>query len=217
VVGEEVQPPGLVRGGQSFEEQAAEEAREHPHGQKEAGPAGNPALAVGRKAAARDDDMGVRMVGQCRSPGVEDGGESDARAEVLGVGRDGDQGLGGGFEQQVINDGLVLIGDVGDRSRQGEDDVEVRHGQEFGLAVGQPLLGSDGLALWAMPIAAGVVRDPQVGAGLAALDMTAQRRRSATLDRRHDLELAEAHMAGMGRTPSRSAVAEDVRHLDRWP
>src|SRR5207244_9898079 len=63
----------------------------------------------------------------------------------------------------------------------------------------------------------GVVRDPQVGAGLAALDMTAQRRRSATLDRRHDLELAEAHMAGMGRTPSRSAVAEDVRHLNRWP
>jgi len=29
--------------------------------------------------------------------------------------------------------------------------------------------------------------------------------------------LAEAHMAGMGRTPSRSAVAEDVRHLDHWP
>ena len=56
-----------------------------------------------------------------------------------------------------------------------------------------------------------------MGAGLAALDMTAQRRRSAALDRRHDLELAEAHMAGMGRTPSRPAVAEDVRHLDRWP
>jgi hypothetical protein len=29
--------------------------------------------------------------------------------------------------------------------------------------------------------------------------------------------LAEAHMAGMGRTPSRPAVAEDVRHLDRRP
>jgi hypothetical protein len=68
VVGEEVQPPGLVRGGQSFEEPAAEEAREHPHGQKEAGPAGNPALAVGRKAAARDDDMGVRMVSPMRAP-----------------------------------------------------------------------------------------------------------------------------------------------------
>jgi hypothetical protein len=29
--------------------------------------------------------------------------------------------------------------------------------------------------------------------------------------------LAEAHMAGMRRTPSRPAAAEDVRHLDRRP
>ena len=65
-------------------------------------------LAVGREAAARYDDVGVRMVGQCRSPGVQHGGERDAGAEVLGVGRDGDQGLGGGFEQQVIDDRLVL-------------------------------------------------------------------------------------------------------------
>jgi hypothetical protein len=66
-------------------------------------------LAVGREAAARYDDMGVRMVGERRSPGVQHGGEPDAGAEVLGVvglqptglsrGRDGDQGLGGGFEQ----------------------------------------------------------------------------------------------------------------------
>ena len=161
--------------------------------------------------------MGMRMVGECRSPGVEHGGEPDAGAEVLGVGGDGDQGLGGGFEQQVIDDGLVLIGDVGDRPRQGEDDMEIRHGQEFGLAVGQPFLGSGGLALWAVPVAAGVVRDAQVRAVFAAFDMTAQRRRSAAFDRRHDLELAEAHMAGMGRTPSRPAVAEDVRHLDRRP
>jgi len=148
---------------------------------------------------------------------VEHGGEPDAGAEVLGVGRDGDQGLGGGFEQQVIDDRLVVIGDIGDRSGQGEDDMEIRHGQEIGLAVGQPFLGSSGLALWAMPIAAGVVRDAQVRAVLTAFDMPAQRRRSATLDRRHDLELAEAHMAGMGRAPSRSAMAEDVRHLDCWP
>ena len=71
--------------------------------------------AVGRKAAARHDHMGVRMVGERRSPGVEHGGEPDAGAEVLGVGGDRDQGLGGGFEQQVIDDRLVLIGDVGDR------------------------------------------------------------------------------------------------------
>jgi hypothetical protein len=145
---------------------------------------------------------------------VQHGGEPDARAEVLGVGRDRNQSLGGDFQQQVIDDRLVVIGDVGDRPRQREDDVEIRHGQEVGLAVGQPLLGSGGLALRAVPVATGVVGDAQVRAVLAAFDMTAQRRGSAVLDRRHDLELAEAQMTGMGCTPSRPAAAEDVRHLD---
>ena len=61
--------------------------------------------------------MSVRMVGERRSPGVEHGGKADAGAQMLGVGGDGDQALGGDFEQQVIDDGLVLIGDAGDRSR----------------------------------------------------------------------------------------------------
>jgi len=55
----------------------------------------------------------------------EHGGEADAGAEVPGVGRDGDQGLGGDFEQQVVDDSLVLIGDVGDRCRQSKDDMEI--------------------------------------------------------------------------------------------
>ena len=159
----------------------------------------------------------MRVLGQCRSPGMQHGGEPYSRTEVLGVGRDGDQGFGGGFEQQVIDDRFVVIGDVGDRPRQGEDDMKIGHRQQLGSAVGEPLLGSGSLAFWAMPIAAGVVRDAQVCAVLAAFDMTAQRRCSAALNRRHDLELAEAHMAGMGGTPSRPAVAKDVRHLDRWP
>jgi hypothetical protein len=148
---------------------------------------------------------------------VEHGGEPDAGAEMLGIGRNRDQGLGGDFEQQVIDDRLVLIGDVGDLSRQGEHDMEVGHRQEFGPAVGQPLFGSGGLALGAVPVAAGVVADAPVRAVLAAFDMAAHRRRSAALERRHDLQLNEAHMAGMGCTPSQPAVAEDVRHLDRRP
>ena len=55
--------------------------------------------AVEGEAAAGYDDMGVRMVGKRGSPGVEHGGEPNAGAEVFGVGRDGDQGLGGDFEQ----------------------------------------------------------------------------------------------------------------------
>ena len=92
---------------------------------------------------------------------------------------------------------------VGERSRQCEDDMEIGNGQELGPVVGQPPFGSGSLAFWAVPVAAGVVTDAQVGAGLAAFDMPAQRRRSAALYRRHELELAEAHIAGTHAKPAR--------------
>src|SRR5207237_3429894 len=99
--------------------------------------------------------MSVRMVGQSRSPGMQHSSEADLRAEVLGVGRDGDQGFGGGFEQQVIDDRFVLVGDVGDRSREGEDDMEIGQRQQLSSASGETVFGTGGLALGSMPTAAG--------------------------------------------------------------
>ncbi len=99
---------------------------------------------------------------------MEHGGYADARAQVLGIGGDGDQRLGGGLEQEAIDHGLVLIGDVGDRGRQGEDDVVVGHRQQLGLARGEPVLGRRALALGAVPVAAGIVGDLDVVAVLAA-------------------------------------------------
>jgi len=64
-----------------------------------------------------------------------------------------------------------------------------------------------------MSVAAGVVGDKRVRAVLAARDMAAEGRRAAALDRRHDLQLVEAHMASVGLTPRRSVVAEDTRDL----
>jgi hypothetical protein len=51
LVGKELQASGLVGGGQPFQQQAPEEAREHSHGQEKAGSAGNPMLAVGASLA----------------------------------------------------------------------------------------------------------------------------------------------------------------------
>ena len=75
------------------------------------------------------------------------------------------------------------------------------------------VLGRCTLAFWAVPIAAGVVGDRRIGAVLTARDMAAEGCGAAALDRRHHLELAEAHMAGIGLTPSRPIVAENVRDL----
>src|SRR6266850_4592188 len=65
-----------------------------------------------------------------------------------------------------------------------------------------------------MPVATGVVRDLRMAARrvLAARDMPAERRRAAALDRTHDLQLIEAHMAAIGLAPSGTVVAEDTRH-----
>ena len=91
---------------------------------------------------------------------MEDGDDADLGAEMLGIGGDRAQRLGGGAEQDAVDDGLVLEGDLGDRRRHGEDDVEVGHRQQIGLArrashsrARQPL------ALRTVPVAAGVVGD----------------------------------------------------------
>ena len=63
-VAEEGEPAGLVQRVEAFEKEAAEQAREDAHGEEEAGLAGDPARPVRRQAAARDDDVDMRVVGE---------------------------------------------------------------------------------------------------------------------------------------------------------
>ena len=91
----------------------------------------------------------MRVLGERRPPGVEHGRESNAGAEVLGVGGDREQRLGGRPEQQVVDDRLVLVGDWGDLGRQREDDVEIADRQQIGLARRKPIRRR-ALTLWAM-------------------------------------------------------------------
>src|SRR5271157_960152 len=75
------------------------------------------------------------------------------------------------------------------------------------------------LALRAMPVAAGIVRDQRMAACrvLAARDMPAERRRAAALDCAHHLQLVEARMAAVGLAPIGTVRAEDVRELQNRP
>jgi len=67
----------------------------------------------------------MRVMGQRRPPGMKYGGEADARAQLLGVGGDGGQRLGGGLKQEVVDDGFVGERQSADRGRQGKDHVIV--------------------------------------------------------------------------------------------
>ena len=64
-----------------------------------------------------------------------------------------------------------------------------------------------------MAVATRVVSDAAVAAILATLDMSAECSRAALLDRRHHLELTEAHMPGIGTTPVGSMAMKDVCDL----
>ena len=140
-------------------------------------------------------------------------GDGDASTEVLFIGGNREHGLGRGLEEQLVDDGLVVVGDVADRRGECKDDVEIGHGKQFGFALLHPGARRGSLALGAMPIATAVIGNDGVRAVLTARNMASESRRAAALDRTHDLHLREAHMAGIGGTPCGSVVAEDVRDL----
>src|SRR5258708_19211189 len=66
-------------------------------------------------------------------PGMEHAEKPDLRAEVFGVAGKLEERSGTGAEEQVIEQTLVLQDESGELVGQGEDDVEVRHGQQLGL------------------------------------------------------------------------------------
>src|SRR6516162_8127900 len=91
----EREPACRVGVGERRQEQPPEQARKHLHRQEKAGLAAHPARPVERYPATWHNHMHVRMVGHCRAPAVEHSGGADTRAEMLGIGGDGEQRLGG--------------------------------------------------------------------------------------------------------------------------
>jgi hypothetical protein len=98
--------------------------------------------------------MHVRVELQALPPGVQHGEEADLGPEVLRVGGNLLQSLRRRPEQQAIDHPRVLQGDGIEPSREGEDDVEVLHGQQVGRLVLHPLRRGGGLALGAVAVAA---------------------------------------------------------------
>jgi hypothetical protein len=129
------------------------------------------------------------------------------------ISRDAGQRLGGGSEQDRIDHGFVMEGDLADRRRQREDDMKVRYRQQFGFALRQPLRACRPPALWAMAIAAGIVGDAGRATTSALLDMAAQGGRAARRDGRHDAPLDAARTTGPQLPECFAMAAENVRHL----
>ena len=109
VVAEELEAVGLVRRREHLQEEPAEQPRKHANGEEEGRPACDPALALVAQAAARHDHVHVRMVGHCRAPAVQHGGDADPGAEMSGIGCDRERGLGRRLEQEIVDHGTAVM------------------------------------------------------------------------------------------------------------
>src|SRR5687768_3859877 len=111
--------------------------------------------------------------------------DSQASAEMLGIGCDVQQRLRRAGEEQVVKPSWVgqsqRIELVGNR----KDDMEVRHGQKLAATLLQPALLVQALALGAVPVTARVVGDLLRAALLTHVHMPTQSSGAAELDSPH--------------------------------
>jgi hypothetical protein len=75
------------------------------------------------------------------------------------------------WKEDVVDNRLILQRDAGDRRRRLYHHVEIRHRQQLGLAIGEPLRAGQTLAPRTVPVAAGIVGDAGLAAILIPLDM----------------------------------------------
>src|SRR5713101_6316813 len=103
------------------------------------------------------------MMMQVLSPGMEHRHEADPRAQMFAVGGDLQEGFGRGAKEHAVNYPLVLEGQGCDRQR-------------LSGALFEPRRAGCALALRAMAIAAGTIRDRAVTATVALFDVATERR-----------------------------------------
>jgi len=109
----------------------------------------------------------VRVVLEGLPPCVEHGDKPDIGAEMARIGGDGAEGDSSGTEQDVVNHAFVLRGNRGDWLGDREDDVEVRHRKQFGLASFQQSRARQGLAFWTVTIPASNGHRPLPASGVS--------------------------------------------------
>ena len=60
---------------------------------------------------------------------MKDGRDADRRAEMPGIAAEGQEGVGGGTEQERVEDARIALGDGMEAVRQREDDMNIGIGR----------------------------------------------------------------------------------------
>ena len=158
----------------------------------------------------------MRMEEQVLAPGMQDADESNPRTEPLRVGGDFAHRGGTAAEEQVVQEAGIALAERVQLMRQRENHVEVADRQQFQLTGREPALPGLRLALHAMTVAAGVIRDDLMTTLGTGIDVPTQLRRAAAGDGTQHRQL----LNGQPRTLFQEVIAlraEYIGHLHGRP
>src|SRR5437899_12215088 len=94
---------------------------------------------------------------QVLTPAMQHREEAGLYAQTFGIASNGEQRLRGSAEEDRIDGLFVVKSEVGDGLWEGEDHVEVFHGQQLGFSLLQPLGALQPLALGPMAVEHGTI------------------------------------------------------------
>ena len=154
---------------------------------------------------------------QILAPGVEHAQKTDGGAEMFRVGGDLEQCRRTRTKQEIVHDRFVLESEPREFVRQREDDVVIADRQEFVLTGRQPLVAGVRQTLGAVPIATRVVRDGTMITAGAAIEMAAQRRRTAAREGAEHAPVLRGQPDPVRLEEPIAMCANDVGHLKGWP
>lgn len=141
---------------QGAEQPGAKQPAQGFEGKQEIGLAGAP-LAADVEPAGADQAVQVGVVAQIAAPGVQGHEQTRHGPEQARVGTQVEQTAAGAVEEHLRHGRAVELPERDKDVRQGEDDVEMGAGQQFGQLGSEPLLAPCASAARATAVAAGVI------------------------------------------------------------
>ena len=126
--------------------------------------------------------MKVRVKDEIASPRMHDAGDADQRADPFAIQSELKNRFTGRLEQQVEKQALVFANKRAQFCGQGEDDMEVAHGQRALHAPGDPASLFERLTLGTVAIATRIVDQALLATGCTYVAMAAERARAADRD-----------------------------------
>src|SRR5215813_11710040 len=174
-------------------------------------------LAVAGEVYKGNHAMDVRMMIESLAPGMQYAEKANLGAEMVGISRNLQHGLGAGSKQQGINDFLVVQCEPGKLMRQSEDDMEVADVQQLFLSLGQPAVAGVGEALGAVPVPARVIGDGAMATAGTAIQVATEGRGAAALDGAQHFELLPRQPGTVVLDEVLAVLLNDIGHLEGGP